>query len=54
MHVWKGGNETKIWLGALDFAVNYGFGDAELNKIRRITRSHIDELYDLWDTHFPG
>jgi hypothetical protein len=54
MHVWKGGNEAKIWLGALTFASNYGFSNAELTKIRRITRSHVDELYDLWDAHFPG
>lgn len=54
MHIWKGGNEAKIWLGALEFAGNYGFGEAELTKIRRITRSHLDELYDLWDSHFPG
>jgi hypothetical protein len=49
MHVWKGGSEAKIWLGALEFAANYGFGQAELTKIRRITRSHLDELYDLYD-----
>lgn len=54
MHVWKGGSETKIWLGTLDFAHNYGFAEAELTRIRRITRSHLDDLFDLWDSHFPG
>jgi hypothetical protein len=54
VHVWKGGDETKIWLGTLTFAYNHGFHDAELSKIRRITRRHLDELFDLWDDHFPG
>jgi hypothetical protein len=54
MHVWKGGNEAKIWLGTLTFAANYGFNNAELTRIRRIIRSHLNELYDLWDDHFPG
>lgn len=54
MHVRKGGSETKIWLGTLEFDYNYGFTEAELTRVRRLTRSHLDELYDLWDNHFPG
>lgn len=54
MHVWKGGSETKIWLGTLEFAYNFGFTDAELTRIRRITRTHLNDLFDLWDAHFPG
>lgn len=54
MHVWKGGSETKIWLGTLEFAYNFGFTDAELTRIRRITRTYLNDLFDLWDAHFPG
>lgn len=54
MHIWKGGSEAKIWLGTLEYAYNYGFAEPDLSQIRRTTRRHIDELYDLWDSHFPG
>lgn len=54
MHVWKSGSETKIWLGTLEFAYNYGFDEPELNRIRRITRSNLDDLFDFWDNHIPG
>ncbi len=54
MHVRKGNSETKIWLGTLEFAYNYGFAERELTRIRRVTRSHLNELFDLWDGHFAG
>ncbi len=54
MHIRKGGSETKIWLGTLDFAYNHGFAEGELTRIRRVTRSHLNELFDLWDEHFAG
>ena len=54
MHVRKGGNGTKIWLATLEFAYSYGFAGQELTRIRRVTRSHLNELFDLWDEHFAG
>lgn len=54
MHVRKGGNETKIWLDSLVFANNFGFDEPELNRILRVTRSNLDELFDFWNNHFPG
>ena len=44
MHVRKGGSETKIWLGTLDFAYNHGFSESELTRIRRITKGIIMSL----------
>lgn len=52
IHVLKGGNVTKIWLGTFAVEYNRGYNTSELNKILRLTRENQARLMERWNEHF--
>ena len=52
VHVYKDGNEAKIWLGDVSVAANLGYNSRELNEIVRKTREERDAFLEVWHDHF--
>ncbi|TAH50002.1 MAG: DUF4160 domain-containing protein [Chloroflexota bacterium] len=52
VHVLRGGSVAKIWLGTLVVEYNYGYNNAELNKILKLTRENQARLLRRWNEHF--
>ena len=49
VHVHKGGNEAKFWLGPVQLSWNKGFREAELREIARILATHETKLIEAWN-----
>ncbi|HVF60218.1 MAG TPA: DUF4160 domain-containing protein [Thermoanaerobaculia bacterium] len=54
VHVFRGGDEAKVWLRPVVVAWSYGYGAAELNRIVKLVRWHQSELLEAWDAYFDG
>ena len=52
MHIIHGENEAKIWLQLIEIEYNYGYNQAELNRILRLTRQNQDKLLEAWNVYF--
>jgi Domain of unknown function (DUF4160) len=52
IHVFKSGNETKIWLKAATVADNRGFSRHELNTLCRFVDEHKDMLCEVGNEYF--
>jgi hypothetical protein len=52
IHVYKDGNEAKIWLGNMSVAANFGYRAPELNEIVRIVQDNRDAFMEAWNDHF--
>ena len=52
MHVLRENCEAKIWLDSLEIERNHGYNEAELNKIRKLTRDNQTQLRNVWNEYF--
>ena len=52
MHVKRDRKLAKFWLAPVRLAYNYGFGEAELNRIAGIARKHEAALSKAWHEYF--
>lgn len=53
VHVDRDGAEAKFWLDPdVRLARNRNYGSAELRKIERLVRDHLDDLRAAWDGYF--
>lgn len=53
VHVQAGHGEAKFWVGpGIETAQQYGFGDSEVHKLKRIAEERIDEIISSWREHF--
>ena len=52
VHVFRGGNVAKIWLQPVVVEYNYGYPQAELNRILKLTRQHQSRLLETWNAYF--
>ncbi len=52
IHVVSNGREAKFWLKTLDVAINYGFSDQEIKRIRDMLDVCRLQLLDAWKEHF--
>jgi hypothetical protein len=54
VHVRRGRDEAKIWLGTLEFARNHSFDAAEQRVIERIVEEHAEEWLRNWHEYFAS
>lgn len=54
IHVESADGEAKFWLDSADLAAGYGYGRAELNRIRAIVIEHRAMFLTKWSEHFDG
>ena len=54
IHVYKNGNEAKIWLNDLTVAASYGYNARELNEIAGVVREHRADFMKAWNDHFSS
>lgn len=52
VHVYKQGNEAKVWLKDLGVAINLGFSARELNEIVTKTREQQQAFQEAWNDYF--
>jgi hypothetical protein len=52
VHVFKDGEEAKVWLGDLTVAVNLGYAARDLNEIVRKTKEERDTFLEAWHDYF--
>ncbi len=52
IHVDRGGNSVKYWLGPVRLARNFGFGPVELTVIERKVRQEETVFLERWNEHF--
>jgi hypothetical protein len=52
VHVFRGEKQAKIWLDPVEVQANYGYNQAELNKIFQLTIEHQQRLLENWNDHF--
>jgi hypothetical protein len=51
IHVERAGAYAKFWLQPVALVTHVGFTPAELRRIRRILRPHVDDILEAWDEH---
>lgn len=51
VHVQREKRICKFWLEPLALAGNHGFSPTELNRIRRLIRSHLPRIREAWHEH---
>ena len=51
VHIFKGGNECKVWLDDLAIAFNRGFKPHEIAELRRIVAERRVEIVERWLEH---
>ncbi len=52
IHVESNGREAKFWLGDLEVALNFGFSELEVRRIRKTLEMYRLQLLDAWKEHF--
>jgi len=52
VHVDRGDQSAKFWLGPVALARNLGFSARELHRIERILADHEQELLEAWYEYF--
>jgi hypothetical protein len=52
VHVYKDGDEAKVWLHDLTVAVNLGFSARALAEIVRVVRENRNAFTEAWHDHF--
>lgn len=52
VHVLRGGAEAKIWLQPVTVERNYGYNQAELNRILKLAQEHQAKLLEVWNAYF--
>ena len=52
VHVYRQGNEAKIWLRDVTVAINLGYSAKELNEIVAATRQHQMAFEEAWNGYF--
>lgn len=52
VHVDRDRQSARFWLDTLDGARNLGFGPVDLGRIKRILKTHQDQLREAWHEHF--
>jgi hypothetical protein len=52
VHIFRGEKQAKIWLQPTEVQANYGYNQAELNKILQLTIDHRQQLLEIWNDHF--
>jgi hypothetical protein len=54
IHIYKDGNEAKIWLSSMAVPTNFGYSARELNEIIRATRENKSTFMEGWNDHFSA
>ena len=54
VHVFKGGNECKVWIDDFTIAFNHGFQAREIAEVRRIVMERRAEIIERWLEHERG
>jgi hypothetical protein len=49
VHVERGDNYAKVWLGSVSLARSKGFRSSEIPEIMEIARTHKPLFQDRWD-----
>ncbi len=52
IHVVSNGREAKFWLYSLDVAVNFGFSEQEIARIKVVLDIHKLQLSKVWKEYF--
>jgi hypothetical protein len=52
IHVERGVEYAKYWLGPVSLAENRGFRNHELTRIRKMVEEHREEFIVAWNEHF--
>ncbi len=52
VHILRGGNQAKVWLQPVLVQANYGYNQAELNRIVRLTIENQAQLLEAWYEYF--
>lgn len=52
MHVAKGDAVAKVWLRPVRVEYAYGFGPAEMRRVREIALEHEAAFWERWNEYF--
>lgn len=52
VHIWKDGNECKIWLTDLTVAFNHGHSPRDMQGLLEVTAAERNRLLEVWNEHF--
>lgn len=54
VHIISNGREAKFWLASMEVAVNFGFSDSDLTRIRKMLEINQLQLLEAWKEYFGG
>ena len=52
VHIWKDGNECKIWLRDVTVAFNHGHSPRDVQGLLDVTAAERSRLLEVWNEHF--
>ena len=53
IHVQGENGEAKFWIEPrIELAINYGFADIDLGRVRKLIEEHENDIRNAWRRHF--